>query len=449
MIENIHSHEGEEKDKKRLNYTFKPPKNIKQIGEGTSSKKIYVEDYVFTYIKDLLKKEYEECKIAVLLGHYYKTQESRIILINGAVEAEGLRYDTESVFDNDTWTGIYENIKRYFTDVEVVGWCIGGTGHIVHSQDRLKKIHLDHFAGVDKALFKYDCFEEEEAFYLYENGMMNQQEGYYIYYDKNEDMQNYILNHTQNRNLPLGQKTVEVHPDIHEMPSTATNKNIVHLAYAAASLFAIIVLTVFATMINNNHRIQTLEETMAHLSNTLSSSIQQLQENSSQAEVETPTQGMMEVETISGTLNSIKEEDVIGDQADNASNDEQLKQEDSKEESTSDTTNEKQETKNESEVSETTDSKDKEIVESVETNTKQEDTKQDEKEDKKSEKKENSKDVSSNEVKVKYYEVQKGDTLVGISLKLYKSVDYVSQIMKLNGIEDQNVILYGQKLIVP
>jgi nucleoid-associated protein YgaU len=49
----------------------------------------------------------------------------------------------------------------------------------------------------------------------------------------------------------------------------------------------------------------------------------------------------------------------------------------------------------------------------------------------------------------KYYVVKSGDSLAGISYKLYNSANYVTKIMELNGIEDQDKIYAGQKLIVP
>jgi nucleoid-associated protein YgaU len=54
---------------------------------------------------------------------------------------------------------------------------------------------------------------------------------------------------------------------------------------------------------------------------------------------------------------------------------------------------------------------------------------------------------SANEVK--YYTVKAGDSLAGISYKLYNSANYISEIKKLNNIEDENMIYIGQKLIVP
>jgi nucleoid-associated protein YgaU len=50
---------------------------------------------------------------------------------------------------------------------------------------------------------------------------------------------------------------------------------------------------------------------------------------------------------------------------------------------------------------------------------------------------------------IRYYVVQPGDSLAGISYKLYNSANYISKIKELNGIEDENKIIAGQKLIIP
>ena len=427
MIEKVHSHEGEERTQN--DYTFRLPKNIKQIGESTSQKKIYVEDYVFTYIKELVKKEYSSCKIAVLLGKYVKTKEERIILINGAIEAEGTKFDAEVVFSNDTWTDIYEKIKRYFRDVEVVGWCIGGPGFIMENEDKLKKIHLDNFAGVDKTLLKYDSIEGEEAFYIYENGTLNKQKGYYIYYDKNEDMQSYIIDHRLflEKGCIDDEQTMvdEYKEEIREQKTRENNRSIVHLMYAAGSLMVVIVIVVFTTMINNTNKINELERTVDQLSNTLVAALNQRNNGEDAIDASTKSKGTLNVETISGNLSSIKSEEVVGDKSEE-------KETDQKE-------SEQQEKVSDKKVN-------TEVEKAKEESSKTEKKKEEKKKD---DSKKDTKEASNKTSKVKYYEVQQGDSLVGISYKLYNSRDYVTKIMELNGIEDMDMIYYGQKLIVP
>ena len=58
-------------------------------------------------------------------------------------------------------------------------------------------------------------------------------------------------------------------------------------------------------------------------------------------------------------------------------------------------------------------------------------------------------DESPSENEKKYYTVSAGDTLAGISYKLYDSPNYITEIMRLNNIDDENYIYIGQKLIVP
>ena len=45
--------------------------------------------------------------------------------------------------------------------------------------------------------------------------------------------------------------------------------------------------------------------------------------------------------------------------------------------------------------------------------------------------------------------VQKGETLAGISQKLYGDTSHVKAICKMNGLSDGNLIYIGQKLLLP
>ena len=45
------------------------PKNVRQIGEPEENRKIYIEDYVVTYLKRMAKEAALNSRAAVLLGH--------------------------------------------------------------------------------------------------------------------------------------------------------------------------------------------------------------------------------------------------------------------------------------------------------------------------------------------------------------------------------------------
>ena len=68
---------------------------------------------------------------------------------------------------------------------------------------------------------------------------------------------------------------------------------------------------------------------------------------------------------------------------------------------------------------------------------------------KKSEEAKVSKEEESQLTDKDYYAVQEGETLAGISKKLYGDTSHVKAICKMNGLSDGNLIYIGQKLLLP
>ena len=73
MIEIICNEENSDKSKQvTRGAAIRRPKNIKQIGEVSSDKKIYIEDYAFTYINSIAiirqthRREYSWAKIRLM-----------------------------------------------------------------------------------------------------------------------------------------------------------------------------------------------------------------------------------------------------------------------------------------------------------------------------------------------------------------------------------------------
>ena len=70
MIEIICNEENSDKSKQvTRGAAIRRPKNIKQIGEVSSDKKIYIEDYAFTYINSIRqthRREYSWAKIRLM-----------------------------------------------------------------------------------------------------------------------------------------------------------------------------------------------------------------------------------------------------------------------------------------------------------------------------------------------------------------------------------------------
>ncbi len=105
MIEMVYrgtSKDGKGKERTGL------PKNIRQIGDAGSDKRVYIEDYVITFL--------EKTGCAVLLGEVWQNENMKCLFADGAVEiAEGEPND-------DMWEKIYREMKQYFPGREVIGW---------------------------------------------------------------------------------------------------------------------------------------------------------------------------------------------------------------------------------------------------------------------------------------------------------------------------------------
>lgn len=190
MIEQVKS---EKKSGEKQDALFSMPKNIRQIGQAGNERKIYVEDYVISFVRYLGKEATDTYKIAVLLGEVKDWEGSTCIFVSGALEIEGVQIEECSCFPKEIWEGIYRLIEENFKKGSIVGWVVTKTGMILEPSEWLEKIHIDNFAGQDKMLMLYDALEREEDFFLFEQSHLKKVPGYFIYYEKNQEMQNYML----------------------------------------------------------------------------------------------------------------------------------------------------------------------------------------------------------------------------------------------------------------
>lgn len=205
MVETIHKKEvTSEETEKKPNLVFKMPKNIKQIGKTGQNPEIYIEDYAESYLRRLSECDYTECRAAVLVGEVIQLEKNRVIFIQGAMEAEGAVQENELHFTQSVWDNVYEQMKQYFPNREVVGWFLGGPGFLLEAEEMLLRTHLDQFAGKDRVFYKVDSVEKEAKFYLYEHSCLSMRPGFFIYYEKNEEMQNYMLSRKVSRATELG-----------------------------------------------------------------------------------------------------------------------------------------------------------------------------------------------------------------------------------------------------
>lgn len=176
------------------NVVVKPPKNIRQIGSPRGRHKIYVEDYVHTYLHSTLLFGEDQQRAAILLGRSEVSQEIRYTFIEGAINCEDFVFQKDGIiFDESCWEYIYQEMKQYFDQQGIVGWFLGRPGFPLKISHTVEAAQRKYFSGRDKVLYLWDPEEGEDAFFAYEQGAFQKKEGYYVYYEKNLAMQEYMV----------------------------------------------------------------------------------------------------------------------------------------------------------------------------------------------------------------------------------------------------------------
>lgn len=170
------------------------PKNIRQIGSPAGRTKVYIEDYVITFLNSLSMDKNTYVRGAILFGEKRRIGNDLVIFIRGAIEGQNLELDLdETVFNGEVWREIYQQKDRLFYGLEVLGWALSRMGFSVRLNDKIKKTHFENFPGEGKVLYMMDDLEGEDAFYVFRGDDLVRQNGYYIYYEKNPMMQNYLV----------------------------------------------------------------------------------------------------------------------------------------------------------------------------------------------------------------------------------------------------------------
>ena len=418
MIETIQNNQNNQNEKKQRNNGVKLPKNIRQIGPMDGDKRIYIEDYVMTYMKQIAMRSYGNYHVAVLLGHVTPVEGEENVFISGAVEVQDIIFDDEKVFSNETWAKIYDDIKKYFDEEEIVGWYITRPGLQLEVNDYLYKVHVDNFAGNNKVLLMYDSIEREEAFYLYSDQDLWKQDGYYVYYEKNHNMQNYMVDHKDQESIEAGfvdQTCINIRSVIERKSNEKIQrKRSLSVMYAVASVCALFLIIVAVTMLTGKGIRSGNQAVTA--GDKGGNGPTQLVESSNNP-------GTTQVNVQPGNISSIKDENVIGDKTGKDDKDVDI--------SVEDTT--------------PIDSKDTKDPDTKDPDTKDPDTKNPDTKDS------DTKDPDAKETTSKptTYTIKRGDTLGAISLKFYKNKTFVKKIMELNKIENKDTIYAGQTIKLP
>ena len=135
------------------------PKNVRQIGEPGTGVRILVEDYAYTYLCQLARENLTGMSTVILFG---KSREDQDVWIQGAMGID-MGQEISRWFSGENWRAIFETMKTWFEDLEIVGWGLLNPGFPPVLTEELTAIHNRHFPG------KYQVeYERDLADYVYE-----------------------------------------------------------------------------------------------------------------------------------------------------------------------------------------------------------------------------------------------------------------------------------------
>ncbi len=410
------------KDNKIENIGLKLPKNIRQVGSPSGNKRIYIEDYVITYLNYIARPGSTHARGAILLGEKKKSDVGDIIFISGAVDAQNLEFDMdECEFTEEIWAEIYEQIKENFPELSVVGWFLSRMGFSTAINDKIEKLHFENFPGNDKVLYITDSLESEDAFYMHEHGQLVKQRGYFVYYTRNEAMQNYIIKQrggvSEENNSEIQRKDEELiknyrkKNEINAGKAKEKNSNNISLLYVASSFVVLAMLAMGITVISNYDKMKNMEVSINRLEITAT-------EDNMDNITETMADSVAKPATIIDAPSETDDNKETSDE--NVANNtvfEDLPNENVNEEITEELTEEYLSTETGSEAD--TDISTEQSLPAM------------------------------NEVIPEYYTIVYGDTLSSIAFDMYGSIDYAEKIAEANNFDYNDRIYEGQKIILP
>ena len=270
MIEIICNEENSDKSKQvTRGAAIRRPKNIKQIGEVSSDKKIYIEDYAFTYINSIAYNNPSDSQAGVLLGENQTDGDEKCVFIKGIIKAKlGTEVEEKGVYFNESvWNGIYSDVEKYFPDLSVVGWFAAIPEVTPERMMKLKKIHIDNFAGTMKTFYLIDTVEKEENFYLYENGELKKQKGYVCFYERNYEMQEYMLERRERKSSEDGPDKVmkSIRNIIREKEELHEQKKNARFMYGVSTFMVIVILVIGINLMNNYQKMKKFDKSISSL----------------------------------------------------------------------------------------------------------------------------------------------------------------------------------------
>ena len=402
----------------------KLPKNIRQIGERDQTVRLYLEDYVNTYLKRLYPRGGQDLRVGILLGNMEEHDGTPYLFVDGAMEMEDVTENGEKVaFTETAWKKAWQGIEQMFPKRVIMGWFLCGAPGSTLSPLNYWKEHGQYFAGKNQLMYLNSGLEGEEAVYVTSEDGFYKLRGYSIYYERNQMMQDYMILRKDARRVESGTGDTVIRDFRQRMEDNriqaVSRRGTIRVLGSLCSALSIVVLAGAVVMFNNYEKMREMESVITSALPAVREEERGEQSGEEDLTVEEargqvyPT---VATETMSGTYSA----DSWGETAP-----EQTAARESGGEDVSRETEGAAGTAESGQAAET--SATEETTAAAETTAAQA--------------------AASAEQTV--YRVQDGETLYSICLKFYHSLGRVDEICSLNGLDDPDKIISGQNLILP
>lgn len=516
------------------------PKNIRQIGDIQGKEKIFLEDYVMTYIKKKEKQE-KEGYLGIFLGERQEKEDAVYVFVRGILEVPtemgnpqeaaedtgknegasagsgkvkswkeklnrnssgedtedaGINGDAENKEDSrlqknaenegevkdasknknteaENWMEKMErDYQEYFPDWSVQGCCVIGlypTGRM-----RLLSDALPEAGGLI-----YHLQEQEETIYRVENGRYRQIKGYFVFYEQNRNMQEYMASVFSHDSVEKeGAQDSAIRSFRKKVKEKGLQKNTSFLRLAS-SFFVVTVLVIGAIVVNRMDEIRdarnaavlgdTAEKEVMYVEDALeengsseTSAVVGMAGESMTGNPEAETIGFptstagdgadagSSVSTNAGNIQEDLDVSVSSSQAGADTGDVQSGLDDSA--SQSDDLAGSDAFWSDVSLEDGSTAMDSLLSDQVQSNTDMTDAQADESASSAADQSvqtEDVQEVSAIRQTQAAYVIREGDTLADICNRYYGSLDHLAEICEANAITDANMIMPGQKIVLP
>ena len=410
-----------------------------------------------TYLKRLFPKGGQDLRVGVLLGTSEEHDGVPYLFVDGALEMEDVAEQGEKVeLTESAWKKVYQDMDRLFPKRSVLGWFLCGAPGAALSPLNYWKQHGQYFAGKNQLMYLNSGLEGEEAVYITSEDGFYKLRGYHIYYERNQMMQDYMIMRKDVRRVETGTGEPVVRDFRQRMEENksqiTSRRGSIRVLGSLCSALAMVVLAGGVVMVNNYDKMQKMESVLTSVlpegiswQNSLSAVENSQKKGGSLRNSQTGQMSGTEnggdnllVEHASGGVNPTLAHETMSETypetAGQSQNETVVEAE--KQNRVSGDGQTDGERPAEAETQTGTDQPSSHGPAGTKTAPAQATTESD-------------RAAISAALASGTYQIQPGETLYGICVKLYGNGGRLEEICRLNGLEDENKIMAGQNLILP